>query len=378
MSDTSSTIKQYPPPDKRTKTVILPPPPSSLSVSNIYEKKDEKSEIIPVDQFIESQVGLVSKSNIERWINSLTSFHNRHSKSIYNHQVASWLKKELEICGYKDKDKIEEKDKDKYKDLVDFYQFKENGLELKNVICNKQGETNNIIIICGHYDTILGDNLEDAVSRAPGANDNASGVAAILEIARILFSSVNLKYNIRLVLFSGEEQGLRGSEYYADAITKKKENLSLVINLDMIGVPDYRAINKTCEKEDMVTQYDSSSIKKTIQIDIDKKFQHEPSCNKKKENDEYSDKYGKIMKKMCLNYTDLQVIEGAVFSSDYCPFEERGYVVIGAYDRSAKEDNPHYHSSSDIYSNIDMEYLTSVTKMVLATILHVNRENSFY
>ena len=67
---------------------------------------DEKSVSIAVDQFIESQVGLVSKSNIERWLNSLTSFHNRHSKSIYSHQVTSWLKKELEISDYKDKDKI--------------------------------------------------------------------------------------------------------------------------------------------------------------------------------------------------------------------------------------------------------------------------------
>ena len=180
----------------------------------------EKSESIAVDPFIESHVGLVSKSNIERWINSLTSFHNRHSKSIYNHQVANWLKKELEISGYKDK----EKDKDK-KDGVYFHKFRENGFELTNVICNKGGETNKIILICGHYDTILGDNAEDTVSRAPGANDNASGVAAILEIARILFS-VDLKYSIRFVLFSGEEQGLIGSGHYVDAITRKKEDQS--------------------------------------------------------------------------------------------------------------------------------------------------------
>ena len=122
MSDTSTTIKQYNPPDKRTKKSIL----SSSSSSYISEKVDEKSKQIPIDQFIEAQVDLISKNNIERWINSLTSFHNRHSKSIYNHQVANWLKKELEISGYKDRDRIEEKDNEKYKDLVYFHQFKEN------------------------------------------------------------------------------------------------------------------------------------------------------------------------------------------------------------------------------------------------------------
>ena len=121
MSDTSTTLRQYPLPDKRKKTINLSPP----STTSISEKIDEKSESIAVDKFIESQVDLVSKSNIERWINSLTSFHNRHSKSVYNHQVASWLKKELEISGYKDKDKIKyEEDRDKYKDVVFFTNLK--------------------------------------------------------------------------------------------------------------------------------------------------------------------------------------------------------------------------------------------------------------
>jgi len=371
MSETPTTLRQYSPPDKRIKTII-PPSPSPTSIS---EKIYEKSESIAVDQFIESQVDLVSKSNIERWINSLTSFHNRHSKSIYNHQVASWLKKELEISGYIDIDKVKDEDKGKYKDVVYLHPFRENGIEFKNIICNKQGKTNKFILICGHYDTILGDNFEDTVSRDPGANDNASGMAAILEIARILFS-VDLKYTIRFVLFSGEEQGLRGSEHYADAITRKNEDLRLVINLDMIGVPDYHAIKTTIEKEDMVVQHDFSAIKKTIQIDVDKEFENQPSCNEIKENDEESDRYGTIMEQMALNYTDIQGKKGSVYSSDYCPFEARGYIVIGAYDRSAEPDNPHYHSSSDVPDNLDMGYLTSVTKMILATILHITRQTT--
>ncbi len=58
-------------------------------------------------------------------------------------------------------------------------------------------------------------------------------------------------------MFSGEEQDLIGSEHYADAITRKNEDLSLVINLDMIGVPDYLALNTTIEKEDRVGQHSS-------------------------------------------------------------------------------------------------------------------------
>ena len=131
---------------------------------------------------------------------------------------------------------------------------------------------------------------------------------------------------------------------------------------------------KKIKKENKGSQRDFPLIRKTIQIDVDKEFKNQPSCNEIKENDEESDKYGTIMEQMAKNYTDVQGKKGSVYSSDYCPFEARGYVVIGAYDRTAEEDNPHYHSCSDIPANIDIEYLTSVTKMVLATILQVARK----
>jgi hypothetical protein len=73
-------------------------------------------------------------------------------------------------------------------------------------------------------------------------------------------------------------------------------------------------------------------------------------------------------------YTDLQFHLDSIYDSDYEPFEAEGYVVLGAYDGSADTTNPHYHSSSDLPSLINWDYLTSVTKMVLATILMVAKK----
>ena len=352
MNEIPTTIRQYPRPDKRSRAKVesslLTPPSTSLRSSVISELKDEKSEPLEVNDFTKSQVNLVSKINIERWINALTSFHNRHSKSIYIHQVAEWLKKEFEISGYKNRKTCDNKEEG-----VCIHSFNEGGVEMKNIICTKKGRSDEFILICGHYDTILDDNVEDTVSRAPGANDNATGVSAILELARILFS-LDLSLSIQFVFFSGEEQGLRGSEYYSDLIARRKENLRLVINLDMIGQPGFLMTNKT------------------IQIDVDKKFKDEPSCNEINSNDDDSDEYGTIMEKMARNYTNLDGKKGPAFASDYCPFESRGYVIIGAYDGSAKDVNPHYHHASDVPDNLDMEFLVSVTKMILATILDVN------
>lgn len=353
MSDISTSLKQYPRPDKRTRSKKIESLTLAVgSSTQVPEKKVAKSEL-EVDNFIKAHLKLVSRSNIERWINSLTSFHNRHSKSIYIHQAANWLKKELEISGYKNKEETNDQE-----DGIYFHSFKEEGFEMRNVICSKKGKSNKYVLLCGHYDTILGDNVEDTVSRAPRANDNASGVAAILEIARILFP-IDLKYGIRFVFFSGEEQGLRGSEHYSELITDKNEDLALVINLDMIGQPGLPPTNKT------------------VQIDVDKKFKGKPSCNVTKGIDEASDNYATIMQKMAINYTNLDGQKGSAFASDYCPFEARGYVIIGAYDGSAEPENPHYHHASDVPDNLDMEFLTSVTKMILATILDIIRKNSF-
>ena len=77
---------------------------------------------------------------------------------------------------------------------------------LKNIICKKDGNYNKAILLCAHYDSRM-NKKDDYTSRAPGANDNASGVSAILETARILYD-VPTEYSIQFVLFSGEEQVL--------------------------------------------------------------------------------------------------------------------------------------------------------------------------
>ena len=91
---------------------------------------------------------------------------------------------------------------------------------LKNIVCEKPGSTNNTIMISAHYDSRMED-INNSTAKAPGADDNASGVSALLEVARIL-SNVTLNHGIIFVLFSGEEQGKWGSTYYADYLIKQK------------------------------------------------------------------------------------------------------------------------------------------------------------
>jgi acetylornithine deacetylase/succinyl-diaminopimelate desuccinylase-like protein len=210
-------IEPYPRPDKRKRPAIS---------ADFSRQRQVVPKSIALDKFIADQLELVSKSNITNTINHLTNFHNRHSKSKNIDEVADFLKDELTNIGYGNNVNLRD------------------GYHLKNVICHKQGRRNDILLFCAHYDTILNKDFEDAQSRAPGADDDASGVASIIELARIL-STVESEYSYRFAFFSGEEQGLWGSKHYAQHIQETGENVLCLINMDMCAEPRYLPHNTT-------------------------------------------------------------------------------------------------------------------------------------
>ncbi|GAB1422042.1 M20/M25/M40 family metallo-hydrolase [Anaerolineales bacterium] len=89
------------------------------------------------------------------------------------------------------------------------------------------------LIVGAHYDSV-GGSIENATSYAPGANDNASGVATLIELARIL-SQKDHKATIIFVAFSAEEVGRRGSIAFTDWILQNRIDVTAMINLDTIG-----------------------------------------------------------------------------------------------------------------------------------------------
>lgn len=278
----------------------------------------------------------VSIENLKQNLNSLSSFHTRHSKSSLLNDASEWIANKLNDLGYLNTD----------------YHFFETTIdnekyELRNIVSRKKGIDDNLIIVCAHYDCIM-NRKEDSVSRAPGANDNASGVSAIIEIARIL-ANETLQHSVQFVFFAGEEQGLLGSKSYAKYIEGSGLVLHKLINLDMIGYPFFAPNTVIIERDN----------------NTDTKHNHV------RENDAKSIEFGEIMKKMALA-VGLKPHLDSIYDSDYEPFESKGYAVIGVYDGSADPiNNPHYHSSSDLPENIDWSYLSLVTKLVLATILNI-------
>lgn len=98
-----------------------------------------------------------------------------------------------------------------------------------NVVATKPGTKPGTVVIGGHM---------DSVPAGPGANDNASGTASMLELARV-FSLRDYPYTLRFVAFGAEEIGLHGSRHYVDQLSPEERRVTVaMINLDMVGVGD--------------------------------------------------------------------------------------------------------------------------------------------
>ncbi len=109
-----------------------------------------------------------------------------------------------------------------------------------NVAAYLSGETSEYIVIGAHYDHLgLGDEHSLAPSQIgqihPGADDNASGTAGVIELARWFAKQPKHKRGIMFLAFAGEELGLLGSEWYVNHPVLPLENAVAMINMDMIG-----------------------------------------------------------------------------------------------------------------------------------------------
>jgi hypothetical protein len=166
------------------------------------------------DAVVQAMVDSVSGDTINAHVQRLEDFVNRYSGGDSVLAARDWIKARFVSYGI---------------DSVAFQQF--DSLYGENVIAVKPGvgHPDKHVIIGGHYDSI---NLDVAI--APGADDNASGTACVLECARVL-GRYDFDYTIIFIAFCGEEQGLLGSEAYAARARANGDDIVAMVNADMIG-----------------------------------------------------------------------------------------------------------------------------------------------
>ncbi|MEM1169291.1 MAG: M20/M25/M40 family metallo-hydrolase [Cyanobacteria bacterium P01_H01_bin.35] len=228
---------------------------------------------------------------------------------------------------------------------VEIDKFQVGGKIHQNLILNLPSFKNNKkrelppILIGAHYDTVPG---------TPGADDNATGVAVLLELAREFYSQP-LKYPVSLVAFDMEEYGLLGSKHYAEKLKQKQQQLRLMISLEMLGYCDSNPNSQSYPpglKYFYPNQGNFITLIGNLLTVIDM-FKMSININKIGTNCQW------------LPVPNRGLIVRDTRRSDHAPFWDRGYKAIMITD-TANMRNPNYHQNSDTIETLDLDFLTGV------------------
>lgn len=156
----------------------------------------------------------VSRDKVMGHVKALAALESRHVSRPGNKKAEEYIFRELQKYGY----------------APQADEFQAGSMTLRNVIATCSDKQKPVILLSAHFDSSAGRN-----SQAPGADDNASGVAALLELARI-GKEHPLRRNVEFVFFNGEESGRFGSKHLSDEYRDKHWPIDYVLNLDTIGV----------------------------------------------------------------------------------------------------------------------------------------------
>jgi len=230
--------------------------------------------------------------------------------------------------------------------IIDFYQ--QNGYtnietdslfvgpnQVYNIIITKTGTVypDTYLIVDGHYDTYNG----------PGVNDNGSGTAIVMEVARLM-KDVETEYSIKFIHFTAEEVGLIGSSHYVEnTVIPENMDIRLVFNIDEVGGVAGEVNNTiTCERDEWAPNQNNAS----------------------------SAAFTDTLANITEMYSSLNTWINYAYGTDYIPFMQNGYVITGFYEFN---ESPYPHTINDSLSNLDPEYVFEVTKASLAASLYFGR-----
>ncbi len=166
---------------------------------------------------IDEMVVKVSGTNVQSYVQTMQDFGTRHSNLNGGTQAQAWLKQQFESMGF-----------------TQVAELAVPNITADNVCATLPGTTTpeTVYVIGGHYDS-----TSTNTSVAPGADDNASGTAGVLEAARVM-AGYSFESTIVFCGYAGEELGLLGSAAHAQALSGAGTNVAGMINLDMIGYLD--------------------------------------------------------------------------------------------------------------------------------------------
>lgn len=276
-------------------------------VPGLAEKSRFSLPSIPVNL-----VQALRTENIQKTVTQLSNFRNRISGSPDNLAAQKWLEAEMTALGYATQTVC-------------------HAANACSVVAERKGSTapQDVLLVMAHFDSVGAD--------FAGADDNATGSAVTLEMARVLKTHANRK-TFRFFFTNGEEQGLLGAEHYARQLAQSGQarQLKLAINMDMVG-------------------YNQNGI---VELETDAEWNALAQWFA-----QLAEKHTTLKSKITLG----------AWGSDHVPFLKLGVpTLLTIEDWSTK--TPCYHQSCDKPETVNYRYANEIAKLNLSAVLSKDAE----
>jgi len=322
-------------------------------------------------------VAEINPRNIERTILRLVSFGTRNTLSDQNDPnrgigaARDWLYSEFQKAAAQSNGRM----------VVEKQTFEQpkaarvlQPTRLTNIVATLKGtqpeSVNRVYVVSGHYDSMCA-SPTDARCDAPGANDDASGTATVLEMARVM-AKYRFEATIVFMTVAGEEQGLLGSTYFAETAKKNNLDIEAMFTNDIIGsslggngVRDPHSVRVFSEGVPSNETQAEASTRRSVGGENDS-----PSRQLARFIKETSERYVPSMKVLMIYRRDRYGRGG-----DHIPFLERGYAAVRFTEPN--ENYQHQHQNVRIENGVqygdlpqfdDFNYIANVTRVNAAAL----------
>ncbi len=280
---------------------------------------------------VEPRIKEVSVQNMRATVEKLSSYKNRFSNSATGVEAAQWIRSQFETMA-KGRNDI----------LVSDYKH---NFAQPSIVAQIEGQgdlANEIVVIGGHMDSI-NNNLFS--STAPGADDNASGIATVLEVFRILAESdFKPKRTLQFMGYAGEEKGLLGSIEIATQYQKQKTLVFSAMQFDMTMFPG------TLDAQKPIT-----FVVDHVDLNLTQ-----------------------FVKKMVTTYLKMEVRDTkcGYACSDHASWTRAGYSSVFPFESTFNGSNGMIHSTGDKIDILDVEYGSQFAKLGIAYAIEASLANA--
>ncbi|KAI0412350.1 Zn-dependent exopeptidase [Xylaria grammica] len=261
----------------------------------------------------------VKQSNLQTWTNTLADFYNRYYRGSYAATSASWMYNT--VVGVASANSA-----------ITVKQFA-HSYSQPSVIATIPGSSAEVVVVSAHYDSIG----STTSGRAPGADDNASGVVVVLEALRVLAEAKYAPANtLEFHFYSGEEGGLLGSRDVFNSYVRSGVDVLAVMNQDMTGYSPNNVIA-------VFTDYADAGLTAFIQ-------------------------------KLVPVYTSLPLSTDrcGYGCSDHASAYSAGYPAAYVCDENIRDSSPYIHSAQDTVSTVSFPHVFEHAKLTVGFLVEAS------